>query len=253
MLVAATGAAQRIGERTGTPADWVYTHLLPPQPGPRYVTDKWLSFTAPLGTDEASRRDFTLEIGVGEAERQWAEREWQRLGFSGDHSVLAVSAVTKDYFKQWGFERWAAVADALQDRGYRVLLTHGPGERDQAASVAALMHNPPVWDHSETTPAQLAALYERCALWIGNDGGPKHIAAAAGVPTVAVHRWTIGPEFTDTSEGSPHRYVERAPSGGCDLRCRTCPHPACLTEVSVDQVLEAVHASLRSATSVLRQ
>jgi ADP-heptose:LPS heptosyltransferase len=251
MLVAATGAAQRIGERTGTPADLVYTTLLPPQTGPRYVADKWLGFTAPLGTDEVSRRDFALEIGIGSAERAWAEREWQRLGLSGDQPVVAVSAVSKEYFKQWGLERWVKIADAVQDDGYRVLLTHGPSERDQAASVGAQMRSPPAWDHGETTPAQLAALYERCTLWIGNDGGPKHIAAAAGIPTVAVHRWTIGPEFTDTSQGSPHRYVEHSPSGGCDLRCRSCSHLTCLAEVSVEDVLEVVRASLRSAAPLI--
>lgn len=252
MLVAASGAPQRIGERSDTPSDWVFTDLVPPEPGPRYIVDKWLGFAAPLGTDSVSRRDFTLEIGTGTADREWAEREWQRLGLSENLPVVALSAVSKDRFKQWGAERWAAVADAVQDAGYRILLTHGPGEREQAASVAALMHRPPAWDHGETTPAQLAALYERCTLWIGNDGGPKHIAVAAGIPTVAVHRWTIGPEFTDTSEGSHHRFVEREPTGGCDLRCRACPHLTCLAEVSVDDVLKVVRASIGSVAPVLR-
>jgi ADP-heptose:LPS heptosyltransferase len=73
------------------------------------------------------------------------------------------------------------------------------------------MKAPAVWDYGRTTIRELAALYRRCALWVGNDGGPKHVAVAAGTPTLTVIRYPLGPIWTDDAASVPHRYVQGRP------------------------------------------
>jgi ADP-heptose:LPS heptosyltransferase len=250
MLVWATRAAHRIGQRSSSPCDWVYTHLLPPARDTDHLARAWLNFAAPLAESEQLGNP-RLEITIGNVERAWAEAVWHRFGLVRGQPVVAVSPVSKEYYKQWGADRWAQVADAIQDAGYSVLITHGPDEHEQAEAVVRRMRTQPAWGHGPTTLGHLAALYERCVLWVGNDGGAKHVATAAGTPTVAVHRWATGARFTDTSPGSPHRFLEHAPRGGCDRRCYVCPHLACLQQVSVNEVLKAVRASLPSGSPLL--
>jgi heptosyltransferase III len=216
-----SGASRRIGVRGRGPRNLAYTDLLPrPDPG-LYVVRQKLALLGPLGVRVEEVADLSLELAVGEAERTWAEGAWKRMGLDGAERVVAVSAVARDPRKQWGAERWAALADLLVEEGSRVLLTHGPGEEEQVRRVARAMRGVPVHARAVDTPGRLAALYERATLWVGHDGGPKHVAVAAGVPTVSVIRAGLGPAWTDTSPGSPHRFVDGAgtaadPRGGLD-------------------------------------
>lgn len=246
MLVVATGAPQRMGTPSDSPRDRVYTRLVrrPSPDNPIYEAAEMLSCLASLGAGEVSRQLLQPEVAFRSPEREWAADVWQRLGIVPDQPVVAMSPVSKERYKQWEAARWAAVADAVQDGGYDVLMTHGSGERDQVEAVVRRMRTQPVWEYESATLQHLSAPYERCVLWVGNDGAAKHIAAAAGTTTVAVHCWMTGARFTDTSPGSPHRYVERTPSSGCDRVCSACTHQARPAEVSVDHVLETVRASL---------
>jgi len=102
--------------------------------------------------------------------------------------------------KRWPAERFAKLADHLgRAHGLRVLISGSPGEAALTELVAKL---------AETEPVELPALgmslgslksiIERSELLVTNDTGPRHIAAAFGVPMVTLfgptdHRWTTIP------------------------------------------------------------
>jgi ADP-heptose:LPS heptosyltransferase len=90
----------------------------------------------------------------------------------------------------------------------------------------------------------LAALYRRAALWVGNDGGLKHVAAASGASTVTVYRWKQSGHWGDTGAGSHQWGLEAPPAQGCDLRCGRCAHLGCLEAVPVERVVRAVQSVL---------
>ncbi len=212
-VVLATGAPRRVGIRGRGPRNLAYTDLVPKVRESVYIPRHKLGVLRPLGVNTGSIVDLTLEIVVGPAEREFADEFWRKHGLDDSQPVMAVSPVSHEARKQWGAERWAAVADGLVNAGARVLITSGPGEREQAAAVAERMRAAAVWDYGRTTVRELAALYQRCVLWVGNDGGPKHVAAAAGVPTLTVIRYPLGPIWTDGTAIVPHRYVQRSPAG----------------------------------------
>lgn len=152
---------------------------------------------APLNVQATA--DLSLDLAISDADRIHAAERWFALGLI-DQPVVAISPVARHAFKQWGAARWAAVADALAARGLRILITSGPGEREQARSVAVAMKHEATWDFEPGTVHQLAAIYQRCMLWLGNDGGPKHIAAAAGAPTITVYRRQLGAVWSDPTD-----------------------------------------------------
>lgn len=105
--------------------------------------------------------------------------------------------------KKWSIERFAHVADGLAGvSAARVLIMGGKGDAEAATHLAASTHAPIVNATGQTTLGETAALAARCAIFIGNDSSPLHIAAAAGTPVVGIY----GP--TD-----PHSYHPWRPDG----------------------------------------
>jgi ADP-heptose:LPS heptosyltransferase len=208
-----------------------------------YAAREKLRLLEPLGIDW-TRADPKPVISLGVAERIRAAELWERNGLEGQ-TVVAISPVSRIGFKQWGAERWAAVADSVAANGTRVILTSGPAQRHQVRAVVERMTQPVIWDTTAANVREIAAVYERCTAWAGNDGGLKHVAVAAGTPTVAVYRWRESARWSDPD--APTQYaLEAPPPQGCDLRCELCPHLGCLEAVTVQRVAEAVRLALGS-------
>ncbi|HEY0304932.1 MAG TPA: glycosyltransferase family 9 protein, partial [Longimicrobiales bacterium] len=196
-MVAASLARVRIGLRGRGPRNLAYNRLLPREKEAVYMAVQKLRMLAPLNVQTTA--DLSLDLAISDADRIHAAERWLAFGLI-DHPVVAISPVARHAFKQWGAARWAAVADALAARGLRILITSGPGEREQARAVATAMKHEATWDFEPGTVHQLAAIYQRCMLWLGNDGGPKHIAAAAGTPTITVYRRRLGAVWSDPAD-----------------------------------------------------
>ena len=236
LFVAATRAALRIGLRGHGPRNQAYTRLLVRETGPIYMPVQKLRLLTPLGL-EVEQADLALKIAIDETQHRWAQQTLVDIGLADAQAIVAISPVARQPFKQWGAPRWAAVGDALAAQGAAILITSGPGEAAQAEAVAATMQHRAVWRYPRTSVRQLAALYQRCALWIGNDGGAKHIAVAAGIPTVSVVRWQLAPVWNDLRQDTRQAAFDPAPPQGCNRRCSRCLHIGCLAAVSTVQVI----------------
>ncbi|MDP2727443.1 MAG: glycosyltransferase family 9 protein, partial [Dehalococcoidia bacterium] len=96
---------------------------------------------------------------------------------------------------------------------------------------------------------ETAAVLERCAIFVGNDSGPMHLAAAVGTPVVAA----FGPSDARTYHpwGVPHRIIK------LDLSCLPCDfincsqgENICLTHIPVEDLLQACLEMLNSKIGV---
>lgn len=110
--------------------------------------------------------------------------------------------------KRWPPDRFASLADELARRHSMTILINGsPGEAALASDIGALCRgSTPVVELPRLgiTLGALKALIRRCRIMVTNDTGPRHIAAAFGVPVVTLfgptdHRWTTIP-FEDEIE-----------------------------------------------------
>ncbi len=241
-------APVRVGVRGRGPRTKAYTRLFEKEKRGVYMPRQKMELLRGIGIEPPAMPDLDLELHLADEERAWAADMLERSGLADGSPIVALTPTTQHHHKQWGPERWARVSDGLARAGARVLLTYGPGEREQAAAVAARAAEPVVFEEEGTNVRQLAALLERCALWIGNDGGSKHIAVAVGTTTFAVNRHTITDVWTDLRPGSPHGGIERVPVLPCDLVCGRCPHVSCLEQVRVEEVLERTLPLLGSRT-----
>jgi ADP-heptose:LPS heptosyltransferase len=100
--------------------------------------------------------------------------------------LVALHPGAVDPRRRWPAAAFAAVGDGLAGRGATVLVTGSEAERPVVAQVVGAMTHPAVPLVDALSIGGLAAAYERCAVVVANDTGPRHLAAAVGAPTVGL-------------------------------------------------------------------
>ncbi len=101
--------------------------------------------------------------------------------------VVALHPGAVDARRRWPAGSFAAVGDGLAARGATVLVTGSGPERAVVRDVVDAMARPAMPLVDAVSIGGLAALYDRCAVVVANDTGPRHLAEAVGTPTVGVY------------------------------------------------------------------
>lgn len=237
-LSLATGARIRVG--FNAEHRWrglCYTHVAQPHPWDAHRIEYDLSALRPLGLTSAVASPI---LTYTPAEEAAAKRALADLVGPADASAVVVMQPGARYpLKVWPAERFAELADRLSAAvPCRILLGGDVREREVAEAVQARARCRPTVIAGRFSLREFGALLKHCSLFIGNDGGAMHLAAAAGTPVVAI----FGPTY-------PHRWGPRgAPSEILykGLDCRACYHPVCIRReeenclrlITVDEVLE---------------
>ncbi|HUT52106.1 MAG TPA: glycosyltransferase family 9 protein [bacterium] len=185
----------------------------------------------------AGPESMELDMAVPERAKQRIAAWWDEKGLAG----TARPVVCLEPFQKWEALTYPAksfvkVCELMRRKwGATVIVCWGPGREEDAKNIVEsarpdLVLAPP------TDLFELAALYRRADLWVGVDGGPRHIAAAQGLPTFAV----LGPsDDAWTPPGPRHISVYRR-----DLACRPCNKRSCksriecMTEFKPEEVFE---------------
>ena len=152
---------------------WAYSHHVPldAHQGTDYAADHKLDLIRCLGFDV----EFTPPaLAVRKPHAVW----------QGRTGVLAAPVSGVPY-KRWAPGNWAEALDSIH-RTYNVpvVLTGGPGERDQVDAVSRLLIKVPHTVHMSSSLDEFAQLAAGAEVFLGSDNGPRHAAAALGVPTV---------------------------------------------------------------------
>jgi heptosyltransferase-3 len=127
-----------------------------------------------------------LCLVVPEDLRTWAREQFAPLRPS---RIIHVHPVSRWLWKCWENEKMAAVIDWLQsDRNARVVVTTGPAEAERATArtIVGLCRSSPLFFDGNLSLSQIAALSAESDGYFGVDTAPMHIAAAVGVPVVAL-------------------------------------------------------------------
>lgn len=161
----------------------------------------------------------------------------------GDAPLLVVHPGATDARRCYPEERLGAIAQDLADRGARVVVAGGPSEAERVAQVVSGMRGEPETAVGTLELPALVGLMSRATLMLGNDSGPRHLAAAVGTPTVAVFT------YANLADVAPltrvwHRVLVSW-HGGCRICGRRvlegwCGHGVSAThDVDVEEVREA--------------
>ena len=241
-----------IPERIGYARDGrslLLTKAVPvPKPGeiPAHEKFYYLELLRRAGWLEALPDEALISLSVKpEASRRAAETLLHAGARPNAVRVAIGAGASYGSAKCWPPARFAEVANRLQsESGADVILFGTAAETAVSQAIAAEMRRPPIDLTGKTEIADLPALLSNCRLFLGNDSGAMHLAAAVGLPVVAV----FGP--TDphgTAPVTPRSTIvqEKPYCSPCFLRRCPTDH-RCMTRVTPDAVAAAVKPWLAS-------
>jgi heptosyltransferase-2 len=186
-------------------------------------------------------------LEVRQSDREAARDILHRAGVE-DGAVLIGLNPGASYggAKRWLPDRFAEVADQLAGKySARIILFGSGAELPMSQYVAERMKYPSVNLAGRTTLGQLMGLIKECVLLVTNDSGPMHLAAALGVPQVAIFGSTSD---VATGPSSDLAEVVRVPAECSPCFLRECPTDfRCMTGITASQVIEAAERKLHRA------
>jgi heptosyltransferase-2 len=212
------------------------------------------NFLAVLTADGVPVLDDFLECWSTRDEREEVTALLQSHGVAEGEKLVALHPFAASTHRGWHLEDFAALSRLLEGEGYRPLLIGAPGDRDALAPMRGLFA-PSCLDLVGAMKLRVTmALLQRVDLFVGNDSGVMHLAAAAGIPLVAL----FGPQ-------SPGRFgpwstrarviYKQYPCSPCKQKffkeCAPSPRmkPACIEAIGVDEVFrECCLAVVHSGT-----
>jgi len=212
---------------------FLYSHTAEPEGV--FSAEQKLSLLRVLGIEPEG--PLKLKMNPRKAARQKIDRWIADQGLDGGPGPL----VCLEPFQKWPVleypaEHHARLAELMvKEWDARVVVCWGPGRENDAKKMVESAGQRLILA-PRTDLHELAALYSHADLWVGNDSGPRHLAASQGVPTFAV----FGPTDDAWTPPGPHLSV-----GMDELPCRPCnrrfcpeEHHKCMKEFAPDRVFE---------------
>jgi ADP-heptose:LPS heptosyltransferase len=170
----------------------------------------------------------------------------RQAGLSENDLLIAFAPGAAWSYRRWPAERFIALGHWLQETyGAHIVIFAARGEMELAGRIERGLEKARTLNlAAQTTIRQMAAVLRHCRLFIGNDSGPIHLAAGAGVPVVGFY----GPgEFERFRPwGQDHEAIRLGlPCSPCSQNC-VFADPRCIRGISLDQAQEIIGKKLES-------
>lgn len=131
---------------------------------------------------------------------------------------ICVGAAESARSRMWIKQNFAETADrAIRRYGLKVVFVGSSNEKDYIKSIQKLMKQDSINLAGKTTLKQLFCLISKCSIFLSNDTGPMHIAAAQGCRTIGL----FGPNL-------PVRWGPYGPGNISIYKGRVCKHSPCI-------------------------
>ncbi|MDH5541438.1 MAG: glycosyltransferase family 9 protein [Nitrospinota bacterium] len=234
-------ARYRLGNRHRLRNSICYNIFPPPGDKPHSV-ENMLSMLAPLEPHiEESKRLF---LSASDTDMEYIRSFLSKLGISDSDRLVMVHPGARVDFKRLPPEVMGeAIAWMRQKYGVKVILAGSDADLTALSDIAkAAGHKCKV--ATNLSIGQLSALINSCVLFIGNDSGPMHMAAALNVPVIAF----FGP--SDPAIWGPWKVrskIVQAPAMECmpcdQKGCKFVPEH-CMTKIKTENVKRAISGML---------
>jgi heptosyltransferase-2 len=246
----------RIPERIGYARDgrsFLLTKAIPvPKQGeiPSHEKFYYLELLRRAGWIENLANVSQINLEVAESAKHRAEQILLGAGARPAVFRIAVGAgASYGSAKCWPPDRFAkALNEVRVTRDADVILFGTPGEAAVSNAIATELGQKPIDLTGKTAIADLPALLSQCHLFLGNDSGAMHVAAAVGLPVVAI----FGPtDPLGTAPVTPRATIvqEKPYCSPCFLRRCPTDH-RCMKSVTPHMVAEILRGRLAEVASV---
>lgn len=168
---------------------------------------------------------------------------WNEKGLK-DAKVAVLAPGAKWFTKRWGVEKFIETGKKLLNSGFKSLFVLGSGEEESFCHRVCNGIGGDCYNFAGKTDFdEAASIIERCSVFIGNDSGLGHLAAAVKTPSVVIFGSTVK-EFGFFPFRNRSIVLEK------DIDCRPCSHIGrnscpkkhfrCMEDIQVDECIDAV-------------
>ena len=202
-----------------------------------HETDRLLQMLKVAGFKTPSAVQFELSISA--MARARVDRLWHDLGLT-KKTVVAIGPGSKMPVKRWDEERYRELGirvAALKDM--RLLVLGGTEDHPLGERLCEVWNGRGYNLSGQTSYMESAEVLKRCRLYVGNDNGTTHLAAAVGTPCVAIFSARDLPGIW-YPYGNAHTVFRK------DIECQGCmlyecvhEKMKCIRSVTVDEVFSA--------------
>ena len=240
------GVGERVGYARRGRSILLTRSLEPPRESGRFrpisAIDYYLGLASALGCPPETA---SMELATTAADEAAADAIWAGFGERRRlPTILLNNGAASGTAKLWPEASMAELAQRLaRDLDLNILLFAGPGEREAALRIAGQAATARVKAMPTLTIGTAKACIRRARLLVSTDSGPRHIAAAFGVPLVSLFGPT-DPRWADLH--SPRDLVLREAVACAPCHRTICPygHHRCMRDLSVERVWSAVQRQL---------
>ena len=239
-LTRATGARHRVGFKT-----YQYAQLHNHQaPSPLLIwgqqkthsVEQQLALLGWTGVPVTDRP--RTQLGISQQAAETVERLIAASGLS-DQKLALIHPAAAFATKQWATEHFARVAEYLSERGFAPVAIAAPNEKALLEKLCSEA-NVKITTFDLSLP-EVTALAARSNLFVGNDSGIAHIAAAVGTPAVVIFGSSNIAHWRPWNSAAAEVVFEEMPCQPCHgYFCEKFDQPECILRVPVTRVTAAI-------------
>ena len=248
LLTRATGATHRVGYETYQ-YSWLHNHRSPASSflwgrNKTHSVEQQLALLGWTGVPVSDRPPTHLKV-TNAADTKIAERLRAQPIDAAPFVVIHPAAAFAT--KQWAANNFACVADALAGQNFNIVAISAPNE---LAVVEALQQesNAEILPLTNLSLPEVTALLARARLFVGNDSGIAHMAAAVETPAVVIFGSSNTAHWQPWARAPAEFVLEEMDCQPCHgYFCEKFEQPECIKRVPVDRVMAAVERVLRES------
>ena len=254
-LTRATGATHRVGFENYQYAR-LHNHVAPSpltiwQRPKLHSVEQQLALIGWTGVPVTDRPPTRL--AVTESASISVGKKLEAAGFDSGESIAMIHPTAAFETKQWAVENFARVTEELCNRGFAPVIVVADHEQ-KIAQMLREESSGRCLTLADLSLPEVTALAARARLFVGNDSGIAHIAAATGSPSVVIfgssnrnhwRPWTMQPNeivFEELSCQPCHGYF-----------CAEFEKPECILRVPVQRVVAAIDRVLNQTKSIVEE
>jgi lipopolysaccharide heptosyltransferase II len=240
-----SGSKHRVGY-SSYQYSFLYDHLLPTaadfwQRDDTHSAEHQLALLGFVGVPVHDRPRSAL--AVNESAAASVRARLREAGLDGQPYAL-IHPIAAYKTKQWAMEKFARTADFLRSKGISSVAVGSAAERDVLASLQTAA-NVQVLSFTDLTIPELVALASNARVFVGNDSGVAHIAAAVQTPSVVVFGSSSRDHWGPWTDAPSEMVFEQYACQPCAGReCREFGEPRCILTLPEEKVFAAIDRML---------
>ena len=244
-LTRATGARHRVGFETYQYAQ-LHNHQAPSPlllwgQQKTHSVEQQLALLGWTGVPVTDRP--RTQLGISTEARETVDRLIAESGLN-DQKIALIHPAAAFATKQWATENFARVAEFVAERGFAPVAIVAPNEKALLEKLCSEANVKIVT--FDLSLAEVTALAAQSQLFVGNDSGIAHIAAAVGTPAVVIFGSSNIAHWRPWNSAAAEVVFEEMPCQPCPgYFCEKFDQPECILRVPVTRVIAAIERLLR--------